>query len=208
MVGENLVIEALDDLAVLGDHLEPAGETVAEVFHIAVVALLLMVRVLDLGVYLLGQADHVLHGEGGAVEQIEVGGQVLLGQDLILHMLEAVGQDLVIGHAAALIMEVLEELELGAALAQALEVADIVVIHGVFIELGKDDLAVIVIQHPLVTLGAPAAAVIELGVVIIAYDQALIGGLHGPVDELGFVVFMPGAQAQPADFLVFHFLSS
>ena len=89
--------------------------------------------------------------------------------------------------------------------------ADIVVIHGVFIELGKDDLAVIVhghIQHTLVTLGAPAAAVIELGVVIIAYDQALIGGLHGPVDELGFVVFMPGAQAQPADFLVFHFLSS
>ena len=36
-------------------------------------------------------------------------------------MLEAVGQDLVIGHAAALVMEVLEELELGAALAQALD---------------------------------------------------------------------------------------
>ena len=65
----------------------------------------------------------------------------------MIRVFEAVGQHPPIGHAAALVMEVLEELELRAALADILEVADIVVAHGSLVELGEGDLAVVVKHH-------------------------------------------------------------
>ena len=98
-------------------------------------------------------------------------------------------------------MEVLEELELRAALADILEVADIVVAHGSLVELGEGDLAVVVKHHvqlALVAGVAPAAAVPQLGVIVIALDQALVLGLRRPVDQLALVVLMPGAQPQPS----------
>ena len=107
-------------------------------------------------------------------------------------------------------MEVLEELELRAALADILEVADIVVAHGSLVELGEGDLAVVVKHHvqlALVAGVAPAAAVPQLGVIVIALDQALVLGLRRPVDQLALVVLMPGAQPQPSR-LVSHVKSS
>ncbi|CAN4011348.1 Transposase and inactivated derivatives, partial [Dysosmobacter welbionis] len=46
VIGEDLIVEAPDDLAVLHHHLEPAGDTVAVILGVAVVPLLLVVGVL------------------------------------------------------------------------------------------------------------------------------------------------------------------
>ena len=65
VIGEDLIVEAPDDLAVLHHHLEPAGDAVAVILGVAVVPLLLVVGVLPLSGHVVLQADHVLHGEGG-----------------------------------------------------------------------------------------------------------------------------------------------